>query len=82
MASTVARGEIVEVFLSDKRVVASEAESVIPKGYRQATLEEVTLRYRHDVRIKKCRGRDLNPSLPVLLRKINNNSNCKIYLFH
>jgi hypothetical protein len=34
MASTVARRETVEVFLSDKRVVASEAESVIPKGYQ------------------------------------------------
>jgi hypothetical protein len=38
----------IEVFLSDRRVVASEAQSVIPKGFRQATLEEVTLRYRHD----------------------------------
>ncbi len=42
------QGETVEVFLSDRLVVASKADSLIPKGYRQATLEEVTLRYRHD----------------------------------
>ncbi|MDE1768683.1 MAG: hypothetical protein KGH64_01480 [Candidatus Micrarchaeota archaeon] len=42
------REKVVQVFLSDKGVLASEAHSVIPKGYRQATLEEVALGYRHD----------------------------------
>lgn len=40
--------QTVEVLLSDQKVRADQAQSVIPKGYRQATLEEVTLRYRHD----------------------------------
>ncbi len=39
--------KIVEVLFSDERVVASEAQSVIPTGYRQATLEEVALSYRY-----------------------------------
>jgi hypothetical protein len=48
----VQRREIAEVFLSNERVVASEVQSVIPEGYRQATLEEVTLRYIHDANFR------------------------------
>ena len=44
----VKRRETVPVFLSDKLVIASEAGSVIPEGFRQATLNEVGLRYRYD----------------------------------
>ena len=49
--TTVAQREVVEVLqvhLSDKRVVASDAQSVIPKGFRQATPEECALMYNSD----------------------------------
>ena len=45
--------ETVPVLLSDKFVTASEVASVIPKGCRQATLEEVILRYRHDAGFRR-----------------------------
>ncbi|MDE1824294.1 MAG: hypothetical protein KGI00_03445 [Candidatus Micrarchaeota archaeon] len=41
------------VFLSDKRVPASEAEAAVPKGYRLATLQEVSLRYKHDAHFRQ-----------------------------
>jgi hypothetical protein len=40
--------KVVEVFFSDKSVTASEARSVIPAGFRQATVKEIALRYMHD----------------------------------
>ncbi len=42
-----------QVFLSYERVIASEVGTVIPKGYRQATPEEVALRYRQDASFRQ-----------------------------
>ncbi len=47
------RRDTVEVFISDERVAASKAQRVIPQGFRQATLEEVTLRYRRDAKFRE-----------------------------
>lgn len=44
---------IAQVFLLDKRVPASEAEAAVPKGYRLATLQEVSLRYKHDAKFRQ-----------------------------
>ena len=42
-----------EVLISDERISKSElAATVIPKGYRQATLEEVALSYRNDINFR------------------------------
>lgn len=37
-----------QVFISTRKVMAQAAQIAVPEGYRQATLNEVAFRYKHD----------------------------------